>query len=98
MSPKYLTSCPASSAPTVIVPIQVNAEPVKVKFASPSNSVVVLPIVVNLLAAWLFKAVIVPYTVAQSKFPEPSVFKTWFAEPSATGNSMATVPKPIASV
>ena len=49
-----------SSTPTVTVPIQVNAEPVKVKFASPSNSVVVEPIVVNRLADWLFKAVIVP--------------------------------------
>ena len=39
------------STPTVTVPIQVKAEPVKDKFASPSNSVVVEPIVVNLFAA-----------------------------------------------
>ena len=50
VSPKNLTSCPVPSTPVVIVAMQVNAEPVKVKFASPSNSVVVLPIVVNLLA------------------------------------------------
>ena len=84
-----------SSTPTVIVPIQVKAEPVKVKFASPSNSVVVLPIVVNLLADWLFKAVIVPDTVVQSKFPEPSVFNNWPSDPSEVGNSHAAEPEPI---
>ena len=54
--------------------MQVNAEPVKVKFASGSNSVVVEPTVVNSFAVALFKAVIVPDTVVQSKLPHPSVF------------------------
>ena len=54
--------------------MQVNAEPVKVKFASASNSVVVAPTVVSSFAVALFNAVIVPDTVVQSKFHEPSVF------------------------
>jgi len=49
VAPKYLTSCPVLSTPTVIVPIQVNAEPVKVKFASASSSVVVEPTVTSSL-------------------------------------------------
>ena len=51
--------------------------PSKVKFASASNSVVVEPTVTSSLAVALFKAVMVAdVTVVQSKFPEPSVFKT----------------------
>ena len=53
--------------------MQVKAEPVKVKFASASNSVVVEPTVTNSLAVALLIAVTVPVTLTQSKFPEPSV-------------------------
>ena len=43
----------------------------------------------------MFKAVIVPDIVTQSKFPEPSVFKTWPELPSAAGNSSAAPPEEI---
>ena len=70
------------------VPVTVSVEPSKVKFASPSNSVVVAPIVTNLFSAWLFNDVIVPppVFVVHDKTPLPSVFNTWFAVPSSTGN------------
>ena len=67
-----------SSTPTVIVPIQVSAEPVKVKFASASNSVVVDPIVTSSLFVALFNAVIVvpPASSHATAAPAPPEVKT----------------------
>ena len=50
----------STSPDTVKLPVMFNSVPLNVRLASPSNSVVVAPIVVNLSAAWLFNAVIVP--------------------------------------
>ena len=66
------------STPVVIVPMQVKAEPVKVKFASASNSVVVEPIVVNSLAVALLIAVTVPAEASShaTAAPAPPEVKT----------------------
>ena len=58
-----------TSLVTVWLPVTAKVVPSNVRLASPSSSVVVEPIVVNLLAAWLFNAVIVPATVAHVRPP-----------------------------
>ena len=63
------------STPVVIVAIQVKAEPVKVKFASASSSVVVEPMVTSSLAVALLIAVTEPVTSshATAAFAPPEV-------------------------
>ena len=55
--------------------MQVKAEPVKVKFASASNSVVVPPIVTSSLAVALFTAVIGLLTIAEPPIVIASAYK-----------------------
>ena len=54
-------------------PVSCRLEPSKVKFASPSSSVVVAPIVVSLFATLLFNAVMVPPPLLE----EASVIKVF---------------------
>ena len=56
-----------------IAPVSCRVEPSKVKFASPSSSVVVAPIVVSLFSTLLFNAVIVPPPLLE----EASVIKVF---------------------
>ena len=65
---------PSTATSSTVRAVAVRVVPSNVKFASASNSVVVAPTVTNSFAVALFNAVIVPDTVVQSKFPEPSVF------------------------
>ena len=74
------------------MPVISKVVPSKVRFAS---AFAFVPSPVSTLLFALFEIVIPPppETSAKLKLPEPSVFSTWFAEPSEVGNVYALLCK-----